>query len=177
MKFKVVFVLLIIFGSTGCAVYDSKRGVFVSSSVQTVKLDNDIASRVNIEKFQYPLTSQTSTQENTYAINGSFVPVSYTYVFDDVDRKNLEQSVISSFKQNGTKDTNVSVIFRQIGMARGYMGDSPCIMQAEIIVKRGSSTVSEVVNIKESGFTVAGSKDNAIKRLIMEISSIVSKHI
>jgi hypothetical protein len=177
MNIKMLVILVIILGSTACAVYDSKRGVFVSSSVQTVKLDSDIAGRVNIDKFQYPLTSKSSTQENTYAINGSFVPVSHTYVFDDIDRKNLEQSVISSFKQDGKKDASVSVTFRQIGMAHGYMGDTPCVMVAEITVTRGSSSVSEIVNIKESGFTVAGSKDNAIKQLIVEISSIVSKHI
>lgn len=177
MNLKIVVTLLIILGSTGCAVYDSKRGVFVTSSVQTVKVDNDIAGRVNIENFQYPLTSQASAQENTYAINGSYIPVSYKYVFDDIDRKNLEQSVISSFKQNGNKDTNVSLTFKQIGMVRGYMGGTPCFMVAEITITRGSSTVSEVANIKESGFTVAGSKDNAIRQLIKEISSIVSKHI
>ena len=177
MNPKIIIILFFILGSTGCAVYDSKRGVFVSSSVQTVEIDNDIAGRVNIEKFKYPLTSQSSTQENTYAINGSFVPVSHTYVFDDVDRKNLEQSVISSFKQNGKKDTDVSVRFKQIGMVRGYMGDTPCIMVAEITVTNGSNSISEVININESGFTVAGSKDNAIKQLIVEISSVVSKHI
>jgi hypothetical protein len=176
MNLKIIIILFIILGSTGCAVYDSKRGVFVSSSVQTVKINNDIAGRVNVGKFHYPLTSQSSTQNNTFAIGGSFVPISHTYVFDDIDRKNLEQSVITSFKQSGVNDTDVSVAFSQLGMARGSMGSTACIMVAKITVTRGSSSTTEVVNINESGFTVAGSKDNAIKQLIANISSIVSKH-
>ena len=170
---KILLILLIVLSIEGCSIYDSRRGVFVSSSVQNVKVQKEIAGQVNTIKFSYPLTTQKTTQNNTFVIGGSFVPISHNYVFDDVDIKNMEDSVNSSFKSSGSNDTDILVTFNQLGMASSYTGTAACVMGATISATRNSKTISEDVEIKESGFTVAGSKDNAIQEIIKSISRVV----
>ena len=184
MKYKFIAALLLMSTISGCSVYDSKRGAFVSSTVQNIKLWGVAGKQIRLQDFKLPKNSNKVTQNNTFAIGGSFIPVSHTYIFDEVHRKNLRDSIITSLNNSGANLTNeknidtisVNIFFHELGMANGPLGSTLCVMVADITSTKSKNTVSKKVQIRANGGTVASAKDNAIKQLVSAISSVVDKN-
>ena len=184
MRNKFLIILLLIGSVSGCSVYDSKRGEFVSSTVQNIRLGGIAGQVILLNKFTSPNHSKKVTQNNTFAIGGAFIPVSHTYIFDEVDRNNLRESIVSSFVSSGAQFTDqkninnnsINIQFRELDMASGSFGSTLCVIVAEITSIKGTSTVMKKVQIRANGATVASAKNNAIKQLVSAVSSVASKN-
>ena len=184
MKYKFIATLLLMSTISGCSVYDSKRGELVSSTVQNIKLWGVAGKQIRLQNFKSPKNSNKTAQNNTFAIGGAFIPVSHTYVFDEIDRKNLRDSIVTSLinsganltKEKGKNTHSINIIFHELGMDDGPLGSTLCVIIADITSTKDTNTVTKKVKISANGRDVASAKNNAIKQLVSAISSVVDKN-
>ena len=187
---KIFFLFLVCFIVTntinGCAVYDPKRGVLVSGSVQTVDLDNAaLPETLDIMPFRYSGVDLQAEQNSMFMVGSAFIPVSHTYIFDDVDREYLRASIIQSLQKAGVDvieskvyapdNPVLEVEFLQLGMVSGSWGSTNCIITARLTSRVGNSSASRKVEIEgKDMMSVAGAKNDAIKQLVVEVASFLS---
>ncbi len=183
---KKIFVFCIMFtllSINGCAVYDSKRGIFVSSTIQTVPISvNRNINELELILFSYPDESLSDKQTNTYMVSGHFLPISHTYVYDEVDRQYLRQTVINSLEASGIKvraksKNKLAIQFTQIGMASKGM-DSILVLVANLKYQgpsnNGSSSSSRIEIKGDAKTTIAASKDQAVRKFIHKIGKLIN---
>jgi hypothetical protein len=180
MRPKIVLLLIFVtFFINGCSVYDSKRGIFVSSSIQTVPYAISSSIRdITLSPFVYPKEGLSATQNNTFALSGTiFLPVSHTYVYDDVDRKYLRQSIVNSLEASGVKvvdssENKLDIRFQQIGMVSSG-GGTVLVLDADVTVSGQRVTTKRITVKGTEGLTVAGSKDRTVKSFIEKIFQLL----
>ncbi|RCU42878.1 hypothetical protein DU002_19175 [Corallincola holothuriorum] len=169
---------------TSCAVYHPQRGIFVSSSVQTVTLDlGQEIKQVELLPFSYPDHSSSTTQSEVASGGGVHVPVSHTYVFDEVDRQYLRESVIKSFEASGVavvaeSDTKMVVEFKRIGMMRESRYSKKSVLSLDAVaslVSRDGETVKEISVHGEANATIASSKNQAVRVFLEQLSGLFPK--
>ena len=185
MLFRRLIIFTIIFTINSCAVYDSKRGTFVSSSVQIVELDaHELPESLNLLPFRYSGENLQAEQNSMFMVGSAFIPVSHTYIFDDIDREYLRSSVVQSLQKAGVDvfesenypagEPILEVEFLQLGMASGSWGNTNCIITAQLTSRLGDSTATRKVEIEgKDMMSVAGAKNDAIKQFIIQVASFL----
>jgi hypothetical protein len=177
-----LLVLVFVYQLNGCAVYDPERGVFVSSSVQTIKLDlPSELDTIYVSKFGFPSKLLTDTQSTTYASGGAFIPISHTYGFDKVDKEYLHQSLVSSLVKSKVKvvsleetQTRLNINFIQLGMVDAGFSGSVLVLTAKVKFTKNGKVVEKLVDVKgEANMTIASSKDQAIRQFLKEVSTVI----
>ncbi|MGY0216435.1 hypothetical protein ACWJJH_03490 [Endozoicomonadaceae bacterium StTr2] len=182
-KRHIVILSLLVFMFSGCAIYDPDRGLFVSSEVQTVELQlPETVPAIYLPGFIYPATTLTDSQETTIASSGAYIPVSHTYRFDETDQMNLYLSVFESFEKSRVELSRESdslnslrVYFSEAGMVDDGINGSALLLRANIEIRKGFRIYTREVDIKSrSKLTVAGSKNDAIRQFVNQVSLFVS---
>lgn len=181
-KFFLLFLLMNIL--VGCAIYDPNRGVFVSSSVQTIPLDlPDNLEQIAIPYFNFPTQSLSDNQSSTYAVSGVFLPVSHTYGFDDVDKTYLYDSVITSFRLSNVKVSSqmesapeLKVSFLKLGMVSAGYNKSVLTISAKLEYIENGISRNKLINVTgDAKMTIASSKDHAIKLFLNEVAKYLKE--
>lgn len=191
------FLLIVaLFALVGCAsVMDTERGAFVSSNVQIVSVD--AGASTNLIDLQWETShrlspSTTNTRQNT-VVDPSIIlsfPVTFTYYFDDVDMGNLQSSLVQSLERSGRRmvsgqdpsassGTQVRIDFYEAGMgfrgARPGLGassDSVCIISARVELSNAGRVTTKDIRVEGySIWTVAGSKDDAVRQFIEAVAA------
>lgn len=179
---KIILIVLLMNMLVGCAIYDPNRGLFVSSSVQTVTLDlPDKLKQIAIPYFTFPEHVLSDNQSSTYAVSGVFLPVSHTYGFDDVDKKYLYDSVVTSLIQSNVEVLSqvesipeLKISFIKLGMvSAGYKGSVLTISANLEYIENGISR-NKLTNVTgDAKMTIASSKDHAVKLFLNEIAEFL----
>jgi hypothetical protein len=165
----------------GCALYHPQRSIFVSSSVQTVPISlAEAVESLYVAPISYPPTELSDTQHTAYMGSGVFVPISHTYIYDDVDREYLMQSIVNSFEAAGvqiadTAPNQLTIEFTQIGMASGTWG-SVLVLDATATFVQGDTAETAEISVRgESAATVAAAKNNGVELFIEELAALVGR--
>lgn len=192
MTNKLLILVFLIAMLSGCAVYDPKRGIFVSSSIVATQLQaSDSTPTVIVGPFMFPSESEVYTQQSTFMVNGIFLPVSHSYTFDNIDQDNLRQSLIISLEQSGIKTeeirttTNnimnadeimISATFNQSGISSTALGGYRCILTGTVsIVSQGKTRNRDIEIMGSSMGTVSGAKNDAISQFIRNVDHMLQK--
>jgi len=185
---KSILVLTIILLTSCASVMDPNRGMFVSSKVQNVKLENFTdQSKVYVAPFVYNSEPNSETSTSTAMVGSTFIPVTHHLQFDSVDRDYLHQSITVSLENAGMTlvenpsqaDKVVNVAFDKIGMFRMGSGLSVGIypyFEAVVEVKKGDNVLaSDQVTAKGSALSmsVANSKNGAIKQFVSGVAALI----
>jgi hypothetical protein len=185
--------LFIVSNSTliaGCVIYDTERGVFVSSSPQvvSVKASSSLEAPINLLPFSVPLSSPVEEELRIAVVGGAFIPISFQYGFDEVDRGNLRRSLVASFGSDprslvdvapGTdrealKGTLVSILFRRAGVNSGAF-TTTCTIDSVVSVTRGNKTASVPLVVEgTSGISMASAKNDAIRKYTTGLAGILN---
>lgn len=130
--------------------------------------------------FSYPKQELSDTQSTTIMVSGTFMPISHTYVYDEVDKQYLKESLINSLGSAGIKvtdhsDNKLYIDFTQIGMAsKDTM--SILVLVADVKLKKPADEDSKTISVKgEAKATVASTKDQAVRVFLNEIALFLTE--
>ena len=178
--------LILVFSLAGCAIYDSQRGPLVTSSPQTVLAQGYTrGSVVIVDKFDMPASGTSSTVSTTGMVGLTTFPISHTYIFNEVDRKNLRLSLVNSLRESGltviepggdlndvvtdtTKRLNIEILVA--GMIDASYGVTVPYIEANIGVINEAGNSNEIIRIMgNEKMSVIGSKEDGIRKFVSEI--------
>lgn len=170
IRFLIVFVLSIYL--SGCAIYDSKRGPLVTSSPVAVKTDGyPVGYVIDIEGFLMSAEGDGANVTTHFGMAG--IPVTHKYIFNEVDKENLQESLHVSLKASGVKvngnntSNKLKVIFDFIGMINASYGYVvPLIKGKLIIIESGKERIEVFEVIGEERSTVIDSKESGIRKFV-----------
>lgn len=173
---------------TGCALYDTERGVLVSSTAQMI----NVSLLPSVERPIQLLAFNTATVniEGKETRGVLFVPmVTYTYRFDDVDQDNLRKSVLESLRggddlgvidvppqadPTGLQGTIVRVEMGEVTVDPG--GINTCSLDSVVHVTRRVGARSTPLRVEgTSVFSIASAKNDAIKKYVTRLTEIVNQ--
>ncbi len=189
MHKKIILILISILFISGCtSLMDPNRGMFVSSKVQTIELENfSETSKIFVAPFEYKKAPESATTTSTAMVGSSFIPISHHLQFDSVDRDYLYQSITTSFEKGGATvvdnpedaDKVVSVSFNTIGMVRMGSGLAAGVypyFDADVEIHTSEKIInSKNITAKGSAMSmsVASSKNHAIKQFVLQVSQLL----
>lgn len=189
-KFVILLVLTSIF-CAGCAIYDPKRGVFVSSSIQDVdlKVSSEDSTKLVLLPFGAPKESIVGHVTNENFVSGVYVAANFTYVFDEVDQNNLRLSLVRSLNKSGIANIHNAKSMTEIGDGATFKAHiefnrsgivpgalvSKCIIDAYVLIERGSKQVTRArVSVEgTSAFSIANAKNDAIRLFVREFAGLL----
>jgi hypothetical protein len=174
---------------TACTVYDSERGTFVSSTVQSVEVKAPADKESTIYLLQFnPPASQIVGRETRW-IGPAFGSVNFEYRFDEVDQVHLRESILGSFKKyttvkvqdlpanagvDGLKGTVIGIFFNEAGIVSD--GSSKCIIDTEVYIDRNGIRSTKPIRVEgDSAMSVAAAKNDAIRKYIIKLSQAISE--
>jgi len=176
---KIIWLIVLVL-LTSCAVYDSERGVLVTSKPKIIQLEPiQGVSNIHLEGMKFSGIGEQTSLTNTSVAGGVYASATYTYKFDEVDFENLRKTLTDSLNNSGiTISTNdgstkgdgvakVKVDFESIDMIPDSMSTTSCLIKFSITVSNGTSEKITRHEVKgHSGWSVAGSKNKAIEKVV-----------
>lgn len=183
MKIIWLFVLVLL---TSCAVYDSERGVLVTSKPKVIRLEPiDGISGIRLGGMIFPGIGEQTSLTNTAGAGGVYSSATYSYKFDQIDFENLKLTLMDSFTASGISIStgggsieskqvpHVNVDFKSIDMIPDSMNTVSCLIVFSITVSGNDEKVTQHEVKGHSGWSVSGSKNQAIEKVVTLVWEVI----
>lgn len=162
MKYWLSFIFIIV-GFNGCA-FNEEGGRFAKSSIQTVAMGKLIGLRtIEIASINFLDDRDTTSTESLFSI---------------IDKQNLNDSLISSFRESGVQvvpsaQTKVHLDFTQFVILE-IENRRVFKITAHVAVSRNGIVTRKIIDIHaKEKFTLGGTKDNGVKIFILGLADLL----
>lgn len=176
-----------------CAVYDTKRGVFVTSTVQQVDLEAPKGEPPHFAllPFGAPRENLIGHATNANIISGIYLEVHFTYEFDDVDQNNLRASLVNSLNASGlakvddirsiqdakqVSSRKIIININKSGIIPGAL-ISKCVIDAAVYLEQGNQEMKSArVSVEgTSALSISGAKNDAIQNFVEAFAKLIAE--